>query len=229
MNILTIDTSDRSIVGFVRYDRKTGVMEEIASEQAPDARHHAETLVPMVESVIADCRPDAIVVGTGPAAFTGLRAGLMTARALARAWNIPIYGVSSLEAIALGAADTQETDDALDGNNESRGEVVAAIDARRKELFVMRARARGKDDVEVVSGPLIISPTDLPVFSSGAGVVAASNPGLYPELAQAHNIGCCPLLLVRLAWARLARIEAGEEIHMDTQPQYLRRPDVHVK
>lgn len=103
MRILTVDTSDRSIVGLVSFEG--GVFAEESSYRAPDARRHVEALAPAVERVTAGARPDAVVVGTGPAAFTGLRAGLVTARALARGWGVPVYGVSSLEALALGVGE----------------------------------------------------------------------------------------------------------------------------
>jgi tRNA threonylcarbamoyladenosine biosynthesis protein TsaB len=40
---------------------------------------------------------DSIVVGTGPAPFTGLRVGLVTAKTLSLAWRIPVWGVCSLD------------------------------------------------------------------------------------------------------------------------------------
>lgn len=210
MRILTVDTSDRSIVGVVEAG---ATLEEIACERSADARRHAESLAPMVERATGGNRPDMIVAGTGPAAFTGLRAGLVTARALSRAWGVPLYGVSSLEALALGGA--------MRGLND----ILAVIDARRRELFVLRARRLGPDDVAVVSGPEIAARADLPARPKTA--IVTPNPNLCPELDGAMALECRPEYLARRALALLARKEAGEAVRLDTEPQYLRRPDVH--
>jgi tRNA threonylcarbamoyladenosine biosynthesis protein TsaB len=61
---------------------------------------------------------DAIVAGTGPGTFTGLRIGLASARALGFALGRPVYGVGTLDALLAG--------DGVD---------VACIDARRGEVF----------------------------------------------------------------------------------------------
>ncbi|AWE42039.1 tRNA (adenosine(37)-N6)-threonylcarbamoyltransferase complex dimerization subunit type 1 TsaB [Actinobaculum sp. 313] len=203
MNILTIDTSDRSVVGVVRRDESGPT--ELAREISADARHHAETLTPMVQRLLEASdvmRPDMVIVGTGPGAFTGLRAGLMTGRALSRGWNVPIYGVSSLESLAAAAGD---------------GEVLAVIDARRREVFTLRARVTG-DDVEVLSGPTIAAPSAL----EPAPTIAVQRE--WRELPDAVVVQCEPVAMVRVA---LAYLYQGEEAKLGAEPQYLRRPDIH--
>jgi tRNA threonylcarbamoyladenosine biosynthesis protein TsaB len=65
---------------------------------------------------------EAVVVGTGPGTFTGLRIGIATARALGYGLGIPVYGVGTLDALLCG-----------------EGVEVACIDARRGEVFCLGA------------------------------------------------------------------------------------------
>jgi tRNA threonylcarbamoyladenosine biosynthesis protein TsaB len=82
---------------------------------------HAGRLLLLVEEVLAAAEADwdaveRIAVGVGPGSFTGLRLGIATARGLAQARDLPLVGVSSLAALAVGAD-------------------LAVIDARRGEVF----------------------------------------------------------------------------------------------
>jgi tRNA threonylcarbamoyladenosine biosynthesis protein TsaB len=65
-----------------------------------------------------------IAVGVGPGRFTGLRVGVATARALAQSLSLSIVPVSSLRALAHGAA-----------REFPHGGLLAVIDARRGEVF----------------------------------------------------------------------------------------------
>lgn len=67
---------------------------------------------------------EGIVVGTGPGSFTGLRMGLAAARALALALDVPVAGVSTLDALAAGGPGA-----------------LPVIDARRREVFTLVAGA----------------------------------------------------------------------------------------
>jgi tRNA threonylcarbamoyladenosine biosynthesis protein TsaB len=76
---------------------------------------------------------DRIAVGTGPGSYTGLRMGLVTARVLSLTLQIPVAGVSTLDALGRGAPGA-----------------VPVVDARRREVFAL------------VDGiPLVVAPDDL--------------------------------------------------------------------
>ncbi|HEY7941191.1 MAG TPA: tRNA (adenosine(37)-N6)-threonylcarbamoyltransferase complex dimerization subunit type 1 TsaB [Candidatus Limnocylindrales bacterium] len=72
-------------------------------------RQHGETLLPAIEALLRDAgvaRAElaAIVVGTGPGAFTGLRVGLATAKTMAHELGCPIVGIPTAAALAAAVA-----------------------------------------------------------------------------------------------------------------------------
>jgi len=69
---------------------------------------HGEELLITLDDALRECRLtlgdlDGVLIGTGPGAFTGLRVGLATAKALAYALRRPIVGVASTAALAEAA------------------------------------------------------------------------------------------------------------------------------
>ncbi len=125
MNILGIDTSTAvSAACVLRGDGQAFGVEPppAALERGPA---HSRELMPAVahclEEAGLDYRDlDVVAVGAGPGAFTGLRIGVATARALARAHDAELRAVSSLAALALYVEEPV---------------VLPLIDARRGELF----------------------------------------------------------------------------------------------
>ena len=80
-----------------------------AEQTVVDARRHGELLAPGIARVLRDARVSAdevskIAVGVGPGPFTGLRVGLVTARAMGDALGIPVVGVCTLDVPPAHAA-----------------------------------------------------------------------------------------------------------------------------
>ncbi|SPT52867.1 universal bacterial protein YeaZ [Actinomyces bovis] len=196
----------------------------LARQEQSDSRHHAESLGPMLASVLNQpevaAQPlEAVIAATGPAPFTGLRAGLVAARVLGRTRGVPVHGVPSLDAVARLALD-QLPEGAT---------VLVATDARRKEVYAARYRAAGADDVERLEDFLVAAPQRALELGE-ADAVAGSGVTLHPELAQGREV-LAPvsgdaLTQVRVALARLAQAPAGTVL--DTEPLYLRHADVQL-
>lgn len=100
MNVLVIDTSTQIMgVAVMKGDELVG---QIVTNLR---KNHSIRLMPAVEQLMEEVgmeveELDRIVVAKGPGSYTGVRIGLTTAKTLAWALNIPIVGVSSLEALA---------------------------------------------------------------------------------------------------------------------------------
>jgi tRNA threonylcarbamoyl adenosine modification protein YeaZ len=103
--VLGIDTAtSRAVVALGTPDGRL-----LGQDSWPAGHRHSEELLPHVAGVlgVAGATPRqlrAIVVGTGPGGFTGLRVGLATAKTLAHQLRLPIVGVSSAEAIVRSAS-----------------------------------------------------------------------------------------------------------------------------
>jgi tRNA threonylcarbamoyladenosine biosynthesis protein TsaB len=110
------------------FDTATGVATSALVDEGETLAERSSIPARVLEDVDAVLRQggaqasslDGIVVGTGPGSFTSLRMGLSAARALAFALEIPLAGVSTLDALAAGAPGA-----------------VPVIDARRKEVFMI--------------------------------------------------------------------------------------------
>ncbi|MFL5717508.1 MAG: tRNA (adenosine(37)-N6)-threonylcarbamoyltransferase complex dimerization subunit type 1 TsaB [Chloroflexota bacterium] len=101
--LLAIDSATTRVV--VALGKRDGAI--IDATDWPAGYRHGETLLPAIDDLLARtgtarARLAAIVVGTGPGAFTGLRVGIATAKGLAHGLGLPIIGVSTAEALLAG-------------------------------------------------------------------------------------------------------------------------------
>jgi tRNA threonylcarbamoyl adenosine modification protein YeaZ len=113
-------------------------------------RTHGEQLLPAIgrlhgEANLRRSRIRGLIVGTGPGAFTGLRVGLATAKALAHELGVPIVGVSTGEAILDAAAGIASavTRAAIVAGPEpaSHGQMVLLLPAGPNDRLAVRAGA----------------------------------------------------------------------------------------
>ena len=97
----------------------------------------------------------------------------------------------------------------------------------------MRLRPMGGDDVAVIAAPSVMKPDELArILTREPAILASSSADLYPELDDVRDVErqvveLSPVAMVRLVESRLSRLDAGEELSLETEPLYLRRPDTH--
>ncbi len=123
--LLGFDTSTAASSAAVLLESGDVVESAPPPERLTERPAHATELLPAVGDVMerADVtfgELDAIAVGVGPGTFTGLRIGVATARALAKANELPLRAVSSLAALAAGIPDRLR---------------LPMIDAKRREVY----------------------------------------------------------------------------------------------
>jgi tRNA threonylcarbamoyladenosine biosynthesis protein TsaB len=105
-------------------------------------RDHARQIMGVLRSLFGDhhlspADVGGIGVGTGPGSYTGVRVGIATAKGLARGWDVPLVGASTLAAIAFGQLAAGES-------------AIITLDARRNHVYA-GAFQRTHTDVKVMT------------------------------------------------------------------------------
>jgi tRNA threonylcarbamoyladenosine biosynthesis protein TsaB len=232
--VIGLDTATRATVAALLRTDAPALELEARDDPPPGARpQHATRLLGLVADVLerADVgwgAVDRIAVGAGPGTFTGLRIGIASARALARARGIELVGISTLRSLATQAASAADSERAL--------AVLAVLDARRREVFAAAWRrhdvARGR---EALLSPRACDPRTLaagvatlglPTLAIGDGAVefrevleraGALIPADESELHRVSAITHCQL-------AVSMRGSPPDQV----QPEYLRLPDAQI-
>jgi tRNA threonylcarbamoyladenosine biosynthesis protein TsaB len=229
VRILGFDTATRA-TAVALTDPDAGLELELRDDPPAGERPgHTARLLPMIASLLERSGEgwesiDLIAVGTGPGTFTGIRIGVATARALARARGLKLAGVSTLQSVAMNAR-----------GFERAATVLAVLDARRGEAFAAAWRATDPGAEQPVLAAAALSPEslaetvsalDTAVLAIGDGAVefravlersGASVPEDHSPLHRVSAINHC-----RLAAGRKA-VEPD-----DVLPEYLRIPDAEL-
>ncbi len=230
MNALGIETATETVGVAVR--AAAGVEAELA---LTGRRRHVETLTPAVDHLLGlvGLVPgdlEVVAVDVGPGLFTGLRVGVAAAKGLAQALGIGVVGVTSLDILTAAAAATA---------SGRSGLVLAAVDARRGEVFAVLRQMGPDGTAGDVVGPWLVSPTGLAdelarfggeaVHAVGDGAlryrdVLGAVPGVVVAAAPAFPP---PAILLHLA---LCRLDAGEEPMEpgSVVPLYMREADARA-
>jgi tRNA threonylcarbamoyladenosine biosynthesis protein TsaB len=230
MKLLAIETSTEACSVALWIDGQVRERYEIAP------RRHTELVLPwagelLAEAGLAKSQLDAIAVGRGPGAFTGVRLAVALVQGMALALDKPVLPISTLAALALPVAGHAVRAGDRAGQGEGASDLIlAAIDARMGELYLGLFRrdeqcllaAVGEEWMATAAMPNL--PVDGRLIGVGSGF-AADSAALVAALGdclQSHDASALPRAADIARLAALA-FQRGEAISADQlEPAYMR-------
>jgi tRNA threonylcarbamoyladenosine biosynthesis protein TsaB len=216
-SLLALDTSGRSCSAAVWHNgrlagRRLDIME----------RGQSERLIPMVEEVMAEATLafsdlDAIAVTLGPGGFTGVRIGLAAAQGFALAWDMPLIGVSSFEAVAHS----------LPADSIKGRALAILLESKRDDFFLQLFDC----DREPVSKAAAVASADLSAaLPKGPLLLAGDAAARARSLVAQHDDVLVAAGEAAIDAAAVARLASSRALPSDgaarPAPLYLRAPDV---
>lgn len=210
--ILAIETSTPD-AGLALFDDER---EEVVwqAEFTSDRAHNAVIFEPLEEALKKSDSLRAVVVGTGPGSYSGVRVGIAVANGVSLARGVPCFGVSSLAALPTE-----------DGSGDYR--VIG--DARRGEFFVIDVRSRTlQGEAEMMSAEALAErlkndDDGLAIYTLEGSVVAR-----FAEFGiDARLLRPTAVELARLA-SVMSEVERAKSAALALEPIYLRAPHITV-
>ena len=150
MKLLALDTSTEACSVALQLNDQLLTLDEVCPQQ------HSKRVLPMVQQLLSQAglslqQLDGLVFGKGPGSFTGVRIGVGVAQGLAFGADLPVYGVSTLAAMAQAAHRVHQAH-----------QVVAAIDARMSEVYIASFSLDDFGLMQPLSEEIACKPASLP-------------------------------------------------------------------
>jgi tRNA threonylcarbamoyladenosine biosynthesis protein TsaB len=167
----------------------------------------SQRILPEIQRLLAEAKVklaelDGIVYGTGPGAFTGLRVAVGVTQGLAFGANLPVVGVSSVQAVAQAAwLETQAE------------KVLVCLDARMGEVY-HAALIRQQAGWLEMSPPIVCKPHEVPAVAGGGWLAAGSGWGVFEEVLSAQYDG-------QISQMRADIMPTAQEMLMIATPQFI--------
>ncbi|MCC0025658.1 MAG: tRNA (adenosine(37)-N6)-threonylcarbamoyltransferase complex dimerization subunit type 1 TsaB [Zhengella sp.] len=212
MTLLAIDTA-ANLCAACLSDAETGAI--LGAEVLDIGKGHAEQLMDVIAQAMAEAGaqwPDLtrLAVTVGPGSFTGIRVGVAAARGLALALDLPLTGITTLEALA---AETRAA--------QPDRPVLAALDARRGEIYAQVFGTSG----EAEGPPVAMKVADAAARVRSGMALCGSAAAMVAEMSGEAGLAFGP----RAAAPDIAVVAALAAARPPTQekpkPLYLRAAD----
>jgi len=220
VNYLALDASTEACSVALQLDGKVYANYELCPQS------HSLRLLPMIDDLLKEAgielaAIDGLIFGQGPGSFTGVRIGVGVAQGLAFSANLPVVGVSSLQAMAQQAY-----------TEHGQKQVIAAIDARMSEVYNGYYALDGQNimqaqQVEAVTPPEHLAEQLSAVINTPTYAVGTGWDAYEDNLSALKSNEGSPDILFPSAEAMLvigvAKLEQGQGVSAEqAQPVYVR-------
>ncbi len=217
MNLLAIDTAcGLASVALVQNDALLG------AKHSTQISKQAEELMPLTDSLLTEHRLsyaalNHVAVSIGPGSFTGVRIGLAAAQGIALARNIPLCGITTLEATALRFVCGQKPSQRF----------LVSLNAQRGQAFVQAFDVSNEwpeaaGDAALVALEEVTSHAKL----NNASIITGTCEGLFTPLAGqsiTHTVGYGAEEIAALAARAITQERTAPAV-----PFYIREPDAKL-
>jgi len=215
-NLLALDASTEALSIAIQFNGQIVKHFEVCPQQ------HSQKVLPLVSELLdkAGCKLqdlDGIVFGRGPGSFTGVRISVAIAQGLAYGANLPLVGVSTLQAMAQQAIDEKQVES-----------VVTGIDARMGEIYFAHYRKSGKGlaELSIDENEVVCAPAALPESIKGLTAVGTAWEPYAEQAAELNLDVISEITLPDAAYMlKIAEVEfdKGNTVQAaDAQPHYVR-------
>ena len=183
----------------------------------PDGQQQSRRLMVRIETLVGKdySALTALAVCTGPGGFTGIRVGLAAARGIALAADLPLIGVSSLQALAW-----EILGDALEGKS-----CTAWVNAYREQAYI-ETFTRTPSGLTSIRAAEAVTIGDFPAyiaqFPDAAHIGTMPLPDAKPHY---HRIAPDAPVLAEFAAFLLATGQTGLGADYPAEACYIRPPD----
>ena len=228
--LLVFDTSERvATVSICNADRtlaQIGAESWFAQSSSGEHPGKSTALVSMIQSLVKTAEIEtaqlgAIGLSNGPGSFTGLRVGVVTARMLCYAWNLPVIVVSSLE---VAAEKLRRERDLQPGTR-----IWSATNAQRRQIFAAQYEVQGDGSLKIATAQSLFEREAIVELLNPNDQVTGSGSLLFGEAIE-HKTkvtlpgpkqACCDAEGVSMLVRR--RFEAGDfDELLSIEPVYFR-------
>jgi tRNA threonylcarbamoyladenosine biosynthesis protein TsaB len=150
----------------------------VSERSALVGQKHSELLLAMLDELLQEAgvklaQLDGIAFGAGPGSFTGVRIACGVAQGLALGAELPVLGVSTLQAVA---------------QDSGQDRVIVALDARMAEVYF--AVYEKRDGAwQALCAPTLCLPADAPLVTGNDWLGAGSGFGVHGDTLAARYAG----------------------------------------